>query len=65
MADELKMQNRKVTSRIPIDLYDKVESFGYKYFTDAIIEGLELLVTEKTVGSHADKSGHKPTIKRI
>ena len=49
MLEEKKRSGKKVNAWIPDDLYSKVDDLKYKTWTEAIVNGLELLVksTEK------------------
>jgi hypothetical protein len=44
MPDEKKRSGRKVNAWIPDDLYSKVDDLKYRTWTEAIVNGLELLV---------------------
>jgi hypothetical protein len=46
MQEEDKRNSKKVQAWVPMDLWDKVESLGYKTATDAVTRGLEKLVTD-------------------
>ena len=63
MPVEKKRSGRKVNAWIPDDLYSKVDDLKYRTWTDAIVNGLELLVQKNTVDdSEIQKSTDKSTV---
>ncbi len=54
MPEEKKRSGRKVNAWIPDDLYSKVDDLKYKTWTEAIVNGLELLVQKSTENSTQD-----------
>lgn len=50
MSEEKKRSGRKVNAWIPDDLYSKVDDLEYRTWTEAIVNGLELLVESTNSG---------------
>jgi predicted RNase H-like nuclease (RuvC/YqgF family) len=55
------MQDEKirVSLRIPNSILETVRQFGYKSMTDAILEGLQLLIQSKECKTIADECRHE------
>jgi TolA-binding protein len=57
MLDKQEPQRKKIGAWIAPELYNKIESLGYKTWTEAIIRGLDLLVLEYETGQDGATPG--------
>jgi len=51
-AEKQEPQRKKIGAWIAPELYEQVEALGYKTWTEAIIRGLELIISEKQLGQN-------------
>jgi len=52
MPEKQEPQRKKIGAWIAPELYEQVEALGYKTWTEAIIRGLELIISEKQLGQN-------------
>lgn len=52
MPEKQEPQRKKIGAWITPELYEQVEALGYKTWTEAIIRGLELIISEKQLGQN-------------